>query len=230
MFVAVDVGQRHRAAAVTGACAGLGRALSEFSVTAVEETQHAFTGRSDEQVQPSVAVHIGKHSTAIESRLELKARLGGDVFESPATEISKKGTLVIQAAEEQIHPAIVIEIACGDAGAIVQNAILGAGPIAESVGEDEASSGGKSVKPTLPGRAKFKSAARTPWPDRWLAAAAMASWAKPSVHTQAKSRNSQRIDRRQRTNSWFALPARSPLIVSTNLESSCRSPNVGRTA
>ena len=64
--IAVDVGQSHGNAAIGTGCAGRRGMVDKAAVAVIHVANDALTDGGDEQIEPTVAVEVGKHRPAIE--------------------------------------------------------------------------------------------------------------------------------------------------------------------
>src|SRR4029434_597900 len=94
-----------------------------------------------QQVQPSVAVHICKDGASIVATVPLQSGLFGDIRKPPASEIPEQVVPSIQAGEEKVRPAVVVEIACGHSGPVQENPIGGGSLLGDRVRKLESSFG-----------------------------------------------------------------------------------------
>ena len=135
--VAVDVseGERGRAGACGGA--GGGGGIGEFPVAIVEEAEDAATGHGHQEVEMTVAIDVCEDGAAGGGQRFGEPGGAGDVLEAEVAEIAVERVMAGQVAEEDVGPAVAVEVAGGDTCAVVEDAIRGAGEFVEDVGEGD---------------------------------------------------------------------------------------------
>ena len=106
-----------------------------MSVAVVEEQPRARADAIDEQVEVSVAVHIGQRGAGREIGRHIQSCRSRDVREVPVAEVFVQGEMPFQRAYKDVAPAVPIDITEGDARAIEPNLVLGGIAAAERVGE-----------------------------------------------------------------------------------------------
>src|SRR5207247_11417917 len=102
------------AAQLTGR-AGRRGGVPESAMTIIKETFHPGPGDTDQQIQPSVAVHIREHRPAIITLIPLQPRLLGDVGEPTTAQVFVKRISAVQTAEIKIGLPVVVEVSDSDA-------------------------------------------------------------------------------------------------------------------
>ena len=91
-----------------------------------------------DQIEIAVPVHIRKRRARRMPPCPADARRGGHVFKLPVAEISIKGVRPGDRAEVNIAPAVAIEIAQRNAGALHEIVVLHDQPVVENVHETDA--------------------------------------------------------------------------------------------
>ena len=133
--VAIDVGERHR-----GRRRGARKArilpLGEVAFAVVEEKPGARGDAVHEQVEVAVAVDI-REAGAGRDLAGARRIAEGDFLELPAAEVPVEPVGRLQAAKIDVGPAVAVDVADRDAGAVVGDGIGEIGVAAQQVGEVE---------------------------------------------------------------------------------------------
>ena len=94
--------------------------------------------RVHHQIEIAVPVHIRKRRARRMPHCPANARRGGHVFKLPVATVSIKSVGPVDRAEVNIAPAVAIEIAQRDAGALHEIVVLHDQPVVEHVHETDA--------------------------------------------------------------------------------------------
>src|SRR5439155_5162946 len=100
-----------------------------MALAIIEKAEHAVADHADEQIEPSIAIQISEHRCAIVTSRKVEPGFGCDIRKPPIAKVFEKAILIIEAAEKQIDAAVVIVVARGHAGSIIQHAVFGARPL-----------------------------------------------------------------------------------------------------
>ena len=138
--VALDVGQGHGGR--TGVPQEPQVGLREAAGAVVAEGAGAAAQAVDQQVEVAVAVEVGQGAAGGILAGAADASPGRDVLEAPVSEVPVQGVVTLQAAEVQVHPAVAVHVAQGDAGTELQQAVARDGGLGEMVGEPDAGEAG----------------------------------------------------------------------------------------
>src|SRR5436309_2968533 len=109
-----------------------------MSATIVKKQPGAAANRIHEQVQVAVAIHVGEHRPRGELVGTSDACLCRNIFKLPIPEIAIEYIRPFKAAEINIAPAVPIDVAKGETGAIFQHAVLRRGRVGKMIRERNA--------------------------------------------------------------------------------------------
>ena len=149
--IAIDVGQGHRRS--PGIAEEPHLNLREMALSVVMEGSRTTTEAVDQQVEVSVSVEVGEVATGGILIRTSNARTGRDIFKTPVTKVAVENVVAFKATEIDIHTAVAIDVAQGDARAQFQQTVPGDGGFSQMVSKTEAGRrcGLKSETRTGPG-------------------------------------------------------------------------------
>src|SRR5205823_4055711 len=102
-------------------------------------------------VEPAIAVEVREYSAAANVIRGVQTRSGGHIFKSPLAEVPIKCVAALQAAQEDVRPAVAIEITHSQATAVFQDTIRCAGPLVQNIRETDSGLFGRQLcKPGFP--------------------------------------------------------------------------------
>jgi hypothetical protein len=132
--IAVDIGEGEGGGAEAWVESGVGGG-GEAAGAIVEEEGSAMADGIDEEIEVAIAIDVGEGGAGGMEVRKVGTGRGGDIGESGAAEVAINLTATTQTAEEKVHPAVAIDIAGGDAGAVEEDLVTGGDEGSEGIGK-----------------------------------------------------------------------------------------------
>jgi hypothetical protein len=119
----------------------------------VHENMRPASDRINHEIQVAIALNVSKRGTRCIQIHTVHSRALRDIQKFPITQITVKLALRTQATEEEITPAISIDVTCCDAGTVEQNLVGQVPMLWQAVGERNAGLRGREKRESFTGGA-----------------------------------------------------------------------------
>src|SRR3954470_10389144 len=112
--------------------------FGELSLTIIEKNVASTHYRIDNQVEVSVTINIGKARSCYIQVTQMNPGSDRNIFETPVPQVAEEVTVTSKTREEEIAPAIPVDVARRNARAVQENLVCKMTFLGQVIGEKHA--------------------------------------------------------------------------------------------